>query len=572
VARDQEPGVGRVPPVAALLAALVCGFFVYYPITDTDIWWHLAAGREILRQGAFLHADPFSFTPTVAWVDVHWLFQVGAYAAWLAGGAGLLVAVKSFLVALTGVALFYALPAQRLPWLTGGTIALLVYASRYLIAERPIVVTLLLVAAFLLLLERYRASGKARYLWLLLPLQALWANVQGLFVLGLVLFGAYAAGMIVERVRSRSSTQRGRLFLLVGAGLLAACLATPYGLQGLAFPLRLLSRIEPVSGNLYSANVSENAPLLSMLATEPGYVWVVLLVGLVGLGLFALSLKRLRVEHLLLFVAFLALAFMAQRNVVLFLFVAAPLVAFHTGECFRHWRERSASSRWLRGVGLAAAVLVAALLTRGVVEHCLMLGVCPKHSSLSPFRHPVEATELLRQHPVRGNIFNSDRYGGWLLWQLYPPKQVFIDGRFMVRPPSFFAEYLGVLDEPARFESVAAKYGITHVLLQTAIFGRALPLARRLYGEEGWRLVYADGASALFEADSVATLPGVDLSDSVAVDSTLGALDAHWHDDPYIRLEARQHFADFLVLMGEEQSAWRVGGSRVRGVGEMRWR
>src|SRR4051812_42712861 len=83
---------------AAALAALVAGAFIVSltPIADGDIFWHLAAGREMVRRHAWLRTDPFTISAGGRpWIDVHWLFQLGAYAVNRAAGLAGLVVVKA---------------------------------------------------------------------------------------------------------------------------------------------------------------------------------------------------------------------------------------------------------------------------------------------------------------------------------------------------------------------------------------------------------------------------------------------------------------------------------------------
>ena len=69
-------------------------------MADSDIWWHLSAGREMLRTGAILRSDPFSLGALGRpWIDVHWLFQLASYGGFRLGGLGALVAAKALLVA-----------------------------------------------------------------------------------------------------------------------------------------------------------------------------------------------------------------------------------------------------------------------------------------------------------------------------------------------------------------------------------------------------------------------------------------------------------------------------------------
>ena len=55
--------------IAGLLAAL-------QPISDTDMWWHLATGRETLASG-FVRTDIFSWTiPGAPVTTDQWLGQI----------------------------------------------------------------------------------------------------------------------------------------------------------------------------------------------------------------------------------------------------------------------------------------------------------------------------------------------------------------------------------------------------------------------------------------------------------------------------------------------------------------
>src|SRR5436190_17219043 len=71
------------------------------PAADGDIWWHLAAGREMVLRGALLFADPFSVSGAGRpWVDVHWLFQLAVFGLHRACGLAGLVWAKCALLGL----------------------------------------------------------------------------------------------------------------------------------------------------------------------------------------------------------------------------------------------------------------------------------------------------------------------------------------------------------------------------------------------------------------------------------------------------------------------------------------
>ena len=87
--------------VAAVIAASLLGVF---DIANTSVGWHLASGRWILENRAFITADPFSFTSGQApWVDHEWLFQVGAAVAHGVAGAPALVILRALTVSILAV-------------------------------------------------------------------------------------------------------------------------------------------------------------------------------------------------------------------------------------------------------------------------------------------------------------------------------------------------------------------------------------------------------------------------------------------------------------------------------------
>ena len=108
----------------ALGCVLACGAATtgLSPSADGDIWWHLAAGREMVARGALLFADPFSVSAAGRpWVDVHWLFQLAVFGLHRAFGLAGLVWAKCALLALGALLLYQAVEQRRGSWARGGT-------------------------------------------------------------------------------------------------------------------------------------------------------------------------------------------------------------------------------------------------------------------------------------------------------------------------------------------------------------------------------------------------------------------------------------------------------------------
>jgi len=544
----------------ALCAAFVA-FVTYFPVTDTDIWWHLAAGREMMAHKRLLYADPFAFTlDRPPWINLHWLFQLVSYGVFKAGGCGALVAMKCALTAAACALACACVPSRRFAALCAFAYALLIYEARYLVLVRPVIITLGCMAVFLLCFERYRVCRRWGRLWLLIPVQILWANCQGLFALGPAIAVAYACGEALDRLVAARRNDVPISFVNVWdkkqaqilALLIAAGFANPYLWQGCAFPWRLFLRIMPLPGNSYSQFVSENVPLLSLSGIDRRFLHSVTAVTLLLAVSFFLNRRRMTAAHVFLCGGFLLLAFMAQRNILLYFFVAAPVLAANLSAS-DVWKWAAGLHPGLRRCTTAVLMTVAFwLLAVPVARHTRIIAVYPKAGAISPFRVPAAAADWLEAHQMTGNVFNSIRYGGYLLWRFYPAKKVYIDGRLTVRPPRFFDEYLALLDNPSHFEQTARRFNITNAVLPTAVFYQYMGIVKWLYDSPRWKLVFADGASVVFVRSDLFEDDGLDVRNGQDVRRMEAEIDRQWRNDAYIRREARTYLAQMIRYLAPD--------------------
>jgi len=233
---------------------------------DPDVWWHVRAGQWIWANRKIPVLDPFTFSSADRpWIDLHWTFQLLLTAAHAAGGVRglvLMAAIGSGAVLLVGLAArdrrwpMWMIAACWLP-------ALLTMSGRF--APRPELLSLLGVATYLAVL--FRTDDTPALAWILAPVQVLWVNAHGLFVLGPFIMGAYLidhiAGAIArsrtspphssmpEGLDAQPSNRGGAWWWHVGGATAAACLAclvNPYGLRGTLFPLELFPKLTAWGG------------------------------------------------------------------------------------------------------------------------------------------------------------------------------------------------------------------------------------------------------------------------------------------------------------------------------------
>jgi hypothetical protein len=518
----------------------------------------------MVARGGVLLSDPFSVSAAGrAWVDVHWLFQLGAYAIHQSFGLTGLVLVKCALLAAGAVVLAAALGRRGAAgWSRAAFVTLLLaalFSARSLLLLRPVVPSLLFLALFFYVLEAVQRRGQTYWLWALPALQVLWANFQGLSALGPAVVTAYvvAAGAAALRqgkawpfapevARSSSIRSHFKALSLALVGCCLACGITPFGVRAFALPLLLARRLLPGSENIYAHAVAENVPPYLLERYTGGEFWhlkwflAVLAIAMLAAG------RRLRLSHALLVLGFTALALMSNRNVLLLYWLATPIAALHLAPALRRSLRapRLASARRAL-IGLnAAAVLVLLGFTSAAAARETSL------AQPTPFRVPVASAERLERLPP-GDVFSAAHQGGYLIWRLYPAFRPYIDSRLVLRSPEEFQEYLNLSEHPRHFEAFQARHRFSYVVLPTAYPDRYLALIAHLYHSPAWNLIYTDGSEVLFARADLAAGATWDLGDAEALAQLLAASDERYGAKRELLTAGRVQLARLLATVGE---------------------
>lgn len=514
-------GTSRLSWVAVGCVALLAIVLTIRPIDDFDVWYHLAAGRWMVEHWRWPATNTFAHTtPLHPWVDVHWVFQLLLYAAWMIGGpnGGILLAT---LLVLTTVAVLY-LDARRFapPALVALLllIALMVGSPRFV--PRPELLAFVLIAVFLWLLDGYPRCGRAIYL--LVPLQVLWMNAHGTVPIGVVLVGCYWLGATLAflpvppgwRAASGLTPPDWRRLTMVLVLVALACLATPWGVAGALLPLDLLPAV--TGGSLLSSRIGEfRPPFESGYGVPLAYTWVALL-GVTALS-FAVNLPRWHLGRLFAVLVFGYLSTRALRNVALFAWVAVPAVAANLGGVLAavsvpravtrggRRREERAGGGWTpppavarvaeSAVAAAAVLLIASVVTNRLsrwldIEREFGLGVSRLHA-------PIDAVRFAEQVGITGRAFNDFASGGYLAWARFPQDRVFVDGRTQAYPDDFFRVYFNVMDDPNAWPGIVTHFAPDYALLYH-VWSNRFPLAQYLSAGHGWTLVYYDETASLY--------------------------------------------------------------------------
>lgn len=441
---------------------------------DGDTGWHIRTGQLVLASGHVPYVDDFSFTragqPWFAW---EWLADV--LFALLYGWRGIasVAALSGVVLSLAGAALFARMlrDGDGLWIALAATLAASSASSLHYLA-RPHVFSILFYTLTLWILAEDRRRPR-RWIWLLPPLAALWANLHAGFVI------------LPATLLLRSVCGPWRRYLPVTLACGAATLLNPYG-------WRLHQHVwQYLHAPFILQHVQEfQSP---QFRTEGMLVFAGLLLAAV-----AVSLRAERFDTaLVLLWAFASLR--SARHVPFFAIAAAPVLASFVAARWRAYAEGAGRRAPLRVLWELAQDL-------GCPRTCgLWLPLAAAAAMLTPLpasgfpdtRFPVRAVErnrsLLTPASAMPRVLTSDQWADYLIFRLYPRQRVFFDGRSDFYGPRLGSDYRQLMVAGGAWRGLLDRYGF-----QLALLPHDWPLSTFLGREPGWREVYKDPVATLY--------------------------------------------------------------------------
>ena len=465
------------PVLLGVLLASTTYFFATRSIADPDIWWHLRNAESLVRTGAIMSRDTYSFTAAGApWMNHEWLAELPFYFGWHWLG------IRGLYFVLLGCVETILIGIYYLSYRTSGNIKAAFLASWVAVilatvsfGPRTLLFGWIYLVVELLIFGEFR-KGKD-ITWLLPILFLLWVNSHGSWIIGLVFFFVFIAsglfkgqwGRLEAIPWTRSEVSRlGLVFLLS----LAALFVNPYGYHLVLYPFDLAFR--------QTLNINHITEWRSLdFHSIRGKIVFLLLASTIVLAL--ARKRRWRLDEVL----FLLIGFYSALTYTRFLFLAAivltPILANELGFLppYRPELDRPVIN----------AVLVASLLAL-----CVWRFPSPEFLMADTVAaYPVKALPYLQKFHPEGRVFNDFLWGGYLIWNTRQIP-VFADSRVDIFEYSgAFGDYLDAMGIKAT-EEVLDKYHIRYVL-----YSAQTPLSYLLQHDRGWGVRYQDETTILFE-------------------------------------------------------------------------
>ena len=494
-----------------LFWSLLAGSLSNRPLADPDIGWHIRTGEQIVQTHTLPRTDPYSsMMQGHAWFAWEWLYDLALGVLYRAAGLNGVVWLCALIISTT----FLSLLSQLLHRGTGLFLAIVLMllaeaASTIHLFARPHIVSWLFTLLWFVALERYQESSAPRWLLWFFPLSIVfWVNLHGEWLFGLALLAIYVLAGFFDATRESDPFLSVRAFARtknLAWTFLASCLATlanPFG-------WKLHLHIYHYLGDRYLMNrIAEfRSPDFHGWAQRCfGFIILLTLLALVG------HRRQVPTRHILVVLCSIYFGLLSSRNIpissILLVLIIGPVLwenfqalAGHPAGTFSSPAQRIVdfsdrmSLQELRLKGHAWPVLFAVL----TLLICLNGGRAGDrrwiNAQFNSQSVPEAAVDFLASQPEKDPIFSTDTWGGYIIYRLYPHRQVVVDDRHDLYTSTRMRDVLIVLQGEHGWRDILEQWRIRTILIPR---GSTLAnLLREL--PQDWQLTYQDSVAEVFQ-------------------------------------------------------------------------
>jgi len=477
--------VSSVPAEAILRVAVWSAFLVVVTFTsaDPDLWGHVRFGADILRKGSIQQVDTYSFDSDRPWVNHEWGAEVlAAWAFGTMGSAGLvslkLLIVGSVLLLVNTTLRKEGVRSGFARDVTAGIAIIITLAQAHHV--RPQLFSLLSFSVLIACLLAVR-RGAQRWLLVLPPLFAAWANLHGGWIVGGGVLVLWTGGLLISGER-----RQALCWMAIGAVSAAATLATPFGLGLWQFLRETVGFSRP--------DITEWQPVY---VTGWPFVaqWLIALTIMI-LGVVLGGREKLRVEQLVVGVA-LAVASVKVARLIAF-FGLASVFFFAPAICEAYQRRRTTrqfGSAPLMRVAFGGVACALAVFTIGFIYNNFGQVRLDAASLPEP-----QAVSILNQQPAGKRVLVWFSWGEYAIWHLSPRMQVSIDGR----RETVYSDAVATRHFDFYFDRHDGATLPRDLRADYIWIPRYLPAVPRLRNDSRWTLIYEGDQSVIFERSDLA--------------------------------------------------------------------
>lgn len=430
-------------------------------LADTDMWYHLNAGRFFWEHFEIPNTTFFSFIqPEREWTNYYWGFQSVIHQFFDLWGYYGLVTLRALLAAgtLTLVtAYFYnslkfQKPAKPVSWQLPVFFILLglviITFDQRVFQLRPHLFSYLFIISFI-----YILASKPKATPLLPFLTVLWANTHGIeWPVGALICGSFALPLLIKIIRKQPLDQdRGYKYLAFIFLCIPAFFINPHGWELLLAPFNVPNDVYKYTIELKPFNLTDitSVNLGGEFLTRRTATSLLFIISLILL-IRGLVKKILTLPEILLYAGGSLLLIRGHRFIWEWLLLSTPLLA----SVFRNNSfaiSAITESKFIRHI-LVIAIL--AIPFTSLYSKTSDFGIHPFDKRDAPVNIPI----FLKHINASGNILAPPSHAGYIEWSLYPEFLTFIDMQYPPFIPADFIESKTAYSSKAGMQKFIDKY------------------------------------------------------------------------------------------------------------------
>lgn len=497
-----------IPLNDILLLLLFIYIIIYYGQSflngDTDLLWHIKQG-DWLFENRKIVIDRELFTYQFdyrEWIYLSWIADIILALVYkISEFRGIIVftsiIISSYIYILyryvikegagivkTLAILIFTLPILQMSWL-----------------PRPYIFSYIFMAIWLVIVDGYCNGNKKKMIWVLPVIGILWVNVQSSFVYGFVILGLYLAGDFFDFLVSGDKIKLKNsivLFIIMLLNLVTSAI-NPFGLKNykvLFFTnndYMYKSILEFASVNFHNIG-SLNLYILFFIITIMFFLKKNIKTSYIFLILFWLYSGMEYIRHMAIF-GFFAIAIIPlisdYSKLKKFM---TELIPVKIKTLFQKWivnkKNIDFNNTRFPIIAIIGFVVVFALTLNVKLADKMNWNLKPTQPAFG-----MKGTEYIKKNNLKGRIYNNYLYGGYMIWEFYPERVVFIDPRASIYPKEVFLDhrFIASFSEDA-FERLD-KYNIKYLFIDVkSNLAEAVKIAGKNYKE-----IYKDKSSVIYE-------------------------------------------------------------------------
>lgn len=474
-------------------------FFIALRIPfDTDLFWHLNAGKVMVNQQSVLITDSFSFTKiNENWINHSWLSQILFYLIYkISGYAGIMILVAIVTTA-TMLLIYRSMVGNSI--LKAFLIIFAVLISAVVWSPRPQIFSLLCFAFLYQLITKYDKTNNKKFLFFIGFLFLIWSNLHAGFSLGILFLFLFILGKIIDLIVNydKNSKEKNKikfLIILLAVSIIIVCI-NPNGFNTWKV------QFDTVSISTLQNQIDEWAsPDFHKIEQQP-FLWIWLIFVL----FISVTTYKYRFQEILPILAYGGLGFLAKRNYALFAIVIFPelskiIVTFFENEIrnsyfARNWKFSIEKMNVIPKPIIQKVInyCFIGLIGFAIMTKIIYLGNELVLKTYEKKLYPAEAIGFLESNSIPdGNLLNSYSWGGYINWK-NPNIHVFVDGRTDLFGDEVLGDWIKLVNSESGFQDLLLKYDIGWVFLE-----KDMPIVKTLI-ENKWQVYFADDLAIILK-------------------------------------------------------------------------